>query len=176
LLRWFLRQKVEKRCHDTFSTLAARITLSDPAPATAKLRLPCDYYSAPASEVRPVFPRWVPLGCGSVSAFILVVLFIAGAFFNGGGSGSLFDFALGAIQGELSGQYAPDVTPAEKAAVDSELSALRANVRRDAIPGDRVFPLLTTLRDVVEDQKVTHDEAQQLIKQLHDINAAKKKR
>ena len=27
-------------------------------------RLPADYYASPVSEVTPLFPRWVPLGCG----------------------------------------------------------------------------------------------------------------
>lgn len=123
-----------------------------------------------------MFPRWVPFGCGGASAFILIILFFAGAFFNGGGSGSLFDFALGAIQKELDGQYASDVTPAEKASLDAEMTELRRNLRTNAVSPDRMLPLLRSIQSVIDDQKITRSEAQQLIKQLHEINATKKKR
>ena len=43
---------------------------SAPEPRPLPFHRPADYYAAPLSEVRPIFPRWVPFGCGSASLVI----------------------------------------------------------------------------------------------------------
>jgi hypothetical protein len=137
----------------------------------SNFRLPADYYSSPASEVVPVFPRWVPAGCGGVSAFLLVVFFAGGAFVQSGRAEGLFDLMMAQMQSELAGLYTNDVTPAQKSALDQQYSALRQNLKAKKVKSDQLMPLLQTMRTVSEDQKVTPPEVDKLTAQLRDINA-----
>ncbi|HXH40311.1 MAG TPA: hypothetical protein VNN08_16905, partial [Thermoanaerobaculia bacterium] len=43
-------------------------------------RRPADYYAAAGTDLRPLFPRWVPVGCGWASLVFVVLLFVAGTF------------------------------------------------------------------------------------------------
>ena len=68
---------------------------SSPAAQPKAFRMPCEYYSAPLAEVRPIFPKWVPIGCGTASAIVLLLLFAGGAAISGPRLAQFMDFVLG---------------------------------------------------------------------------------
>jgi hypothetical protein len=146
-----------------------------PEPRPLPFRRPADYYAAPLSEVRPLFPRWVPLGCGTASLVAMVVLFGAGAVAGSGKGGSLFATLFGTMQDEIDGKFTKDVPPAQKSAFDAEMKTLRGNLANGKVSMDRLQPLLREIRDASMDDKVTAGEAVQLTKAAHDVNAAAKK-
>src|SRR5436305_1140681 len=94
-------------------------------------RLPADYYADPLSEVRPIFPRWVPLGCGAAAAVFLVLGFAAGAVIMHTGLGKIMAFFVGVSTGELAPLMRKDVTPAQRQALNQELSQLTKNLETD---------------------------------------------
>jgi hypothetical protein len=152
-------------------------TFPPPEPAAAPrapFRLPGDYYTAPVSEVRPVFEKWVPFGCGTLAILFVLVLFIGGAFAARGGMGSLFDSVFSIMQGELTNALAADVTPQQRTALNTEYQRFRANVRANRLDMARVQTLLKSMSEVSEDKKVTGAEAQRLTNELHDLNASAK--
>jgi len=133
-------------------------------------RRPADYYATAVGDAKPLFPRWVPYGCGIASIVLLVVVFAGGYFAVHGGMGQLLDFMFGSMQGEVEKMFAKDVTAAQKTAFASEMKTMREKVRDNHLPMDRLQPLLKTMRDVVEDEHVTRAEADQLTKEMHAIN------
>jgi hypothetical protein len=135
-------------------------------------RRPADYYSTPTGDAKPLFPRWVPYGCGAAAIVLLVVVFVGGVFAARGGMGQLFDFMFGSMQGEIDKMFTKDVTPAQRAAFDNEMKTMRDAVRQNRLPIDRLQPLLRTMRDVTSDEHVTPAEADQLTKEMHEINTA----
>ena len=135
-------------------------------------RRPADYYSTPTGDAKPLFPRWVPYGCGAAAIVLLIAIFVSGVFAARGGMGQLFDFMFGSMQGEIDKMFTKDVTPAQKAAFDSEMKSMRDLVRQNRLPIDRLQPLLRTMREVTSDESVTPAEADQLTKQMHEINTA----
>src|SRR5579884_1621991 len=84
------------------------------APASPPFRRPADYYSSPVGEKKPLFPRWVPFGCGSAAIVLLVVVFLAGIFAAHGGMGQLLDLMFGQMQGDIDKMFTKDVQPAQK--------------------------------------------------------------
>ena len=135
-------------------------------------RRPADYYSTPTGETKPLFPRWVPFGCGAAAIVLLIAVFVGGVFAARGGMGQLFDFMFGSMQGEIDKMFTKDVTPAQKASFDNEMKTMRDLVRQNRLPIDRLQPLLRTMRDVTSDEHVTPAEADQLTKEMHEINTA----
>jgi len=135
-------------------------------------RRPADYYSTPTGDAKPLFPRWVPYGCGTAAIVLLLVVFVGGVFAARGGMGQLFDFMFGSMQGEIDKMFTKEVTPAQKADFDNEMKTMRDAVRQNRLPIDRLQPLLRTMRDVTSDEHVTPAEADQLTKQMHEINTA----
>ena len=138
-----------------------------PAPSPAPVpppgfRMPADYYSAPLSEVRPIFPPWVAYGCGGLAAVFLLVLFAVGAWLASGGMSIGMDFVLGQTLTEMRGMYAKDVTEADKKAVDDEFSALRKGVREETVTVTRLQPVLRAVQAVTSDKTVTHEEVEKL--------------
>jgi len=103
---------------------------------------------------------------------LLVVVFVGGVFAARGGMGQLFDFMFGSMQGEIDKMFTKEVTPAQKADFDNEMKTMRDAVRQNRLPIDRLQPLLRTMRDVTSDEHVTPAEADQLTKQMHEINTA----
>jgi len=136
-----------------------------PRPALG-FRLPADYYSSPVSEVKPLFPRWVPLGCGSAAAVVLVILFVGGAFISRGGLGWVMDFSLQQIQNEAAPMYGSDATPAQRKAFDEELSRLRAGVRTGRVPVTKLQPVLEGLQEAISDKLLKGEELERLTKQM----------
>jgi hypothetical protein len=135
-------------------------------------RLPADYYSSPVAEVRPVFDKWVPFGCGTLAMIFVAFLFIGGAFAGRGGMGSLFDAVFSMMQSELTNAFTKDVTPPQRSAFDAEYTAFRANLRANRVELPKVQELLKTVSAAQEDSKVTTDEVQRLTKEMHALNAA----
>jgi hypothetical protein len=151
------------------------VTPGTPPPSERAFRFPAHYYSSPVSEVRPVFPRWVPLGCGSLSAVVLVVLFVAGAFITGSKLGELVDLMLGTTLGELRTMYAPDVTAAQKSSFESEVKAMREGIRARKVPVQDVQPFLKAMQGAVSDKKVTPTELERLTKAAREAASAPSK-
>jgi hypothetical protein len=139
----------------------AALPVPEPAPRRG-FRLPADYYSAPLAEVRPIFPKWVPYGCGIAAAAFLVLLFISGALLNGPAIGQGFDFIIGMTLGELRPMLTKDVTSEQKDAFELEVKALREGLRTNRVEISRVQPFLQTMQKVIGDKKVTPGELGQL--------------
>ena len=135
-------------------------------------RRPADYYATPVGDAKPLFPRWVPFGCGIASIVLIVVVFAGGYFAVHGGMGQLMDFMFGSMHDEVVKMFTKDVSAAQKAAFEQEMKMRRDKVRQNRLPVDRLQPLLQTMRDVTEDEHVTPAEADQLTKEMHAINAA----
>lgn len=143
------------------------VTPGTPPPAVQTFRFPADYYSSPVADVRPLFPKWVPFGCGTASAVFLVLLFIGGAFFTGSRLGEVIDLMLGTTLGELRTMYAPDVTAAQKATFEAEVAKMREGIRAQKVPVQDVQPFLKAMQGVVRDRKVTGQELSDLTKAAH---------
>lgn len=153
------------------------VTATNPPSAPPRsFRLPCAYYSAPLSEVRPIFPSWVPIGCGIASAAVLVVLFAGGAMLTGSRLASLMDFVLGTSLGEVRGMYTPDVTAAQKERFDAEVNRLREALRADKVSLQNLQPFLKTMQAAIADKKVTSEEVDRLTKAAHEAAMAEKKK
>ena len=131
-------------------------------------RLPADYYSTPPADVRPLFPKWVPLGCGTASAVLLVLLFVGGAIITGPRLAEFTDYVVGSSLGELKGMYTKDVTAAQKARFDAEVKQLRENLRSGKISMQNFQPFLQAMNTVVGDKKVTGEEVDRLTKAAHE--------
>lgn len=141
----------------------------EPRPASPSFRLPADYYATPV-DARPLFPRWVPIGCGIAAAVFIAVLFIGGAVVSHGGMGRGMDFVLGMMQDEMSGMYAADVPPVSRKALESELESLRANIRTERVKVSNLDPVMTTLREAISDRKLTNAEVEDLRKKIRAAN------
>lgn len=141
-----------------------------PEPRSLPFRRPADYYAAPLSEVRPIFPRWVPLGCGALSLAAVIALFAAGAIAGSGKGGSLFATLFGAMSDEIHGMFAKDVTPVQKAAFEVEMKSLRKNLGDGKISIDQLQPLLNAIRDASADSSVSAGEAERLTRAARDVN------
>lgn len=134
-------------------------------------RRPADYYSTPAADVKPIFPRWVPYGCGSLAIVVLIVVFLAGIFAARGGMGQLFDFMFGSMQGEITKIFTKDVQPAQRAAFDREMKAMREAVRQNRVKIEKLQPLMRDIRDAISDERVTPAETDKLTKEMHAISS-----
>jgi hypothetical protein len=139
------------------------------APSPLPFRVPADYYSAPV-QVRPLFPKWVPLGCGIAAATFIAIMFVGGAVASHGGVGRVMDFLLGMMQNELAGYYSADVPPASRQALESELDGLRANIRAERVPFANLDPVMSSLRAATEDKKITNAEVDEIRKKIAEAN------
>jgi len=148
---------------------------SGPFPRPLPFRRPADYYAAPLIEVRPLFPRWVPVGCGTASLIVLILLFLGGALAGGGRGGALFAMLFGTMRGEIHGMFTKDVTPAQKAAFDAEIRLLQKNLDQGKISVDKLQPLLRAVREVSADQRVTPQETERLIVAAREVNRSSKR-
>ncbi len=136
------------------------------APAGPRFLWPAEYYSGPTPSA--VLPRWATFGCGAAAVLVLIVVFAGGAFLAGGGFVQMMDMVFGMTLGEMRGMYAADVAPAQKTALESEIEALRKNLREEKIAPAALDPVLQTMRRATSDEKLTPVE-------VRDITAAAKK-
>ena len=139
------------------------VTASNPPPASPRaFRFPCEYYSSPVSEVRPIFPKWMPYGCGAASAVVIILLFVGGALLSGPYLASAMDFVVSSAAGEIRGMYAPDVTAAQKQRFDDELKQMRDALEAGRISVKNMQPFLKVMQTTIADKKVTGEELEQL--------------
>jgi hypothetical protein len=115
---------------DEFTPLEPQPVVLPPEPPADPLpfRRPADYYAAPGPDLRPIFPRWVPMGCGWAGLVFVVLLFAVGAFAPR--SGAILDWAFGKIQSDMTPHFTKDVTPVQKAEFNAEMKTLRAAAAR----------------------------------------------
>jgi hypothetical protein len=142
------------------------------APGPLPFRRPADYYATPESRLRPLFPRWVPLGCGWASLVFVIALFGAGTFASR--SGSIMDMLFGKIQEDLAQHFSRDVTPAQRASFAAEMQTMRASARNGKLKLDRTQTFLRLATDLDSDEKVDHAEVDKLIAAARDVNRSVK--
>jgi len=133
-------------------------------------RLPADYYAASPAEVRPIFPRWVPLGCGIAAAIFLLVGFAGGAIVMHTGLGKIMAIVLDMSTAELPPLLAKDVSPAQKQTLNQELTQLSKNVESDKTSIARLEPVLTSMKESMADKKITPQEVDKIVKAAHEAN------
>lgn len=131
-------------------------------------RVPADYYSAPLAEVKPIFPAWLPWGCGAAAALFLVVLFVSGALLTGPRLNALIDLTLGMTLGELKGMYVPQITEAQKTSFDAEVKRMRQHLTASKITARDIQPFLQGVQKAIGDDKVTPAELDQLTQLAKD--------
>ena len=134
------------------------------------IRLPADYYAASSREVEPMFPPWVQYGCGIAAAVFLVLGFGTAAVIMHTGLGKLMAVVLDMSAAKLPSMMGKDVTPAQRQALNQELSQLSKNVETDKTSVARLQPVLQTMQDSMADQKITPQEAAKITKAAHDAN------
>lgn len=148
-----------------------------PTPSPASFTLPADYYAAPVTA-RPIFPSWVPTGCGIASAVLLLVAFAGGAIVMRYGMGKMMAYVIDSSHTEMKPMFAADVPPAKRAQLDTALDGISHDLAADKLPYAKLEPLLTTMRDTMDDKKITNAEADQLLAKIADARkpkSAKKK-
>jgi hypothetical protein len=144
-------------------------TPQTPEPSRS-FRVPAEYYSTPVTA-RPLFPRWVPIGCGIAAALIIAILFLGGVIASRGGVGRVMDFLLARMETEMTGMYAADVPPESRKALESELDSLRQNIRTDRVSVAKLDPVMAAVREAIADQKLTNAEVEQVRKKIREANA-----
>jgi hypothetical protein len=145
-----------------------------PLPPSLPFRRPADYYSSPAGEARPLFPKWVPYGCGSAAIVALIIVFALGVAVSRGMLGPMFELMLATTQAEIDKMFTRDVKPADKQAFDAEMKTMRDLVRDNRVSMEQLQPLLRMIREAISDERVTPAETQQLIREIHTIIATRK--
>lgn len=132
-------------------------------------RLPAEYYSSP-DRPPAIFPRAVPMGCGTASLVFLIVFFAGGAVISRGGGGVFMDSLFGKLQSEIDGEFTKDVPAAQRAEFDAQFNRLRARLKGQHADFKRLQPLLRKISETTGDSKVTPDEAKSLTDALRDAN------
>jgi hypothetical protein len=139
-----------------------------PRPEPPRLTLPAEYYASPVTA-RPLFPGWVPKGCGIASAVLLLIAFAGGAVVMKIGVGRLFSMVIDTTHGEMKGMYAPDVASAKRASVDSAIDQVSHDLAVDKVAYAKLEPLLTAMRDAMDDKKITNAEADRLLAKSDEV-------
>ncbi len=147
------------------------MTVSE-SPAKPGFRWPSDYYSL--ATPNRVLPQWAPFGCGAVAIVVLVIVFAGGAFLSSGGFTDFMDFAIGMSVSEMKGQYANDVSAAQKKSLDEEIERMRKNLREGRIALPAIQPFLELLRQAASDKKITVEETANLEGIVRRINTSAK--
>jgi len=155
---------------DEFNPIAPQPVSLPPEPVADSLpfRRPADYYAAQGKELRPLFPRWVPIGCGWAAVALVVVLFAAGALAPK--SGSVLDWLFGKINEDITSHLQRDVTAAQKAALAAEMKTLRASANAGRLKLEKTQSFLTLVTEVAGDEKMDHADDDKLIAAMRDVN------
>ncbi|HEX3579542.1 MAG TPA: hypothetical protein VHY33_13340 [Thermoanaerobaculia bacterium] len=144
----------------------------DPPPEAATdtlpFRRPADYYATPGSTLRPLFPKWVPAGCGWASLVFIVLLFVAGSLAPK--SGSALEWLFAKIETDMTPHFTKAVTPAQKAAFAAEMKTLRASAKAGKLKLDKTQAFLKLATEVDSDEKIDPAEADKLIAAVRDVN------
>jgi hypothetical protein len=155
---------------DEFNPIEPEPIAPPPAPVVDPLpfRRPADYYAAPEKDLRPLFPRWVPIGCGWASAALVILLFAAGALAPK--SGSMLDWLFGKINDDMMAHLQRDVTPVQKAELIAEMKTLRASANAGKLKLEKTQSFLKLVTEVDGDEKIDHADADKLIAAMRDVN------
>jgi hypothetical protein len=121
---------------------------------------PAEYYAS--ASPKALLPPWAPYGCGAGAVVVLLVVFIGGALVTSHGIAEFMDFAVGMSVSEMRGQYAADVTAAQKKSLEAEIDRLRAHLREERITVAALQPFFELLRAATSDKKLTAPEAANL--------------
>jgi hypothetical protein len=132
--------------------------------------LPAEYYSAPPGDRRPLFAPWAATGCGIAAVVLLIAVFTVGYVAAHGGATQLMTWFISSSRKDIAGMYAKDVTAAQKADFDREMTALQANFVAKRIRLEGLQPVLRDMRDAMLDDKVTPDEVKKLVTDLQTAN------
>jgi len=141
-----------------------------PQPQSLPFRLPAEYYSAPASEVVPLFPRWVPFGCGTAALVFLLLLFTAGSKAGSAAFTRFLDFAIANVETTCNRMFASDVTPALRAEFNSEIKQLRQNIQTNRAHLVKLQPILSEFQTDIPDKLVNAEETERLLKLIREAN------
>ena len=160
---------------DEFTPIEPQPVALPPEPVADPLpfRRPADYYAAPEQDLRPLFPRWVPIGCGWAAVAFVILLFVVGALAPR--SGSVFGWLFGKIGEDIPAHFQRDVTPTQKAEFAAEIKTLRAAANAGKLKLDRTQSFLKLVTEVDGDEKIDHAEADKLIAAMRDVNRSVKK-
>jgi hypothetical protein len=139
-----------------------------PAPNPLPFQRPADYYSESESRLRPLFPRWVPIGCGWLSLVFVVLLFAAGAFAPR--SGAILDWVFGKLEDDLFHSFSNDVTAVQKRDFFTEMQTMRTAARNGKLKLESTQKFLKVATEVDGDDKVDHAEADKLIVAVREVN------
>ncbi|HEV8432725.1 MAG TPA: hypothetical protein VGR95_04875 [Thermoanaerobaculia bacterium] len=104
--------------------------------------------------------------------------FVGGAMVMTVGVGKLMAYVIDSTHGELKAMYGADVPPAKRAQVDAALNGISHDLAADKLAYAKLEPLLTTMRDTMDDKKITNAEADQLLARVQEVRkpmAPKKK-
>lgn len=137
---------------------------SDPAPRS--FRLPADYYASPATDIRPIFGKRVPFGCGIAAIVFLIGLSVFAAVISRSGFGKLIALLIAPSATAIPQLYASDVTPQERKALEDAMAAFRGKVRANQIPLPKVQPVLQEIQGAIGDHKIDRAEVHELTDQL----------
>jgi hypothetical protein len=131
--------------------------------------LPAEYYST--ATPAPRLPAWLKLGCGGLSLVALVIVFAGGAYLSSGGMTDLMDMVLGMTAGEMRPLYTKDVPDSQKAALESELDALRKGLKDGRVSVQRLDPLLQSMRRATADSRVEPAEVDAMLAAARKVSA-----
>ena len=131
---------------------------AEPQTLTNPRRWPADYYSSATPE--PVLPRWASYGCGGAAVLVLIVVFAGGLYLSGGGFAQLMDFTFGMTLGEMRAMYTPEVTQAQKDAMERAIETMRTNVREGKTSAAAMQPTLQAIQKAIKDEKLTPAEVE----------------
>ena len=151
--------------------------MSAPAPDVIPERRfiwPADYYSSATPQ--PVLPSWAPFGCGAASVLVMVLVFAGGAFLATGGFVQMMDMVFGMTLGEMRGMYTPEVTAAQKKALETEIETLRKNLREERILVASLDPVLQTMRRAMGDEKLDSKEVEEITGAAKKVNQSTSRR
>lgn len=134
---------------------------------------PADYYSSPPGP--RALPRWVPLGCGSLSLLILVIVFAGGSYFARGGFTEVLDLMFGMTMGEMRGMYQKDVVDAQKKTLEAEMKTMRGHLRAERVNVRTLQPMLKAMEKATGDSKLTAKEVDELVAAMRKVNTTARK-
>jgi hypothetical protein len=115
----------------------------------------------------------VSTGCGIASAVLLLLAFAGGAIVMKVGVGKLMAYVIDSSHGELKPMYGADVPPAKRAQLDAALNGISHDVATDKLAYGKLEPLLTSMRDAMDDKKITNAEADQLLAKVAEVRKPK---
>ena len=139
--------------------------------AEKRFIFPAEYYSS--ATPKPILPSWATFGCGALSVFALIVVFVGGAWLSRGGMVDFMDLVFGMTLGEMRPLYQKDVTATQKSALETEIETLRANLRSRKVGIQQLDPMLQAMRRATSDTKVTAAEVDEMVATAKKVNAAK---